>query len=183
MKKLFFLIILLLCTTFIFSEPITDNGDHLVTFRISELVGKGFKDEICIQNGSSYILKNIQLRIIIDEKDHKLFPIDQVKSGRDENFDGLEDDEMHDELKHFFGEKGKLTKNNTNKISFEFSFGDNNEKVLLKEYHIRDNELYFFVENNPDSKMTEELVEDSVKVIVIDGKKYMIIGDQVIEVK
>ena len=183
MKKLFFLIILLLCTTFIFSEPITDNGDHLVTFRISELVGKGFKDEICIQNGSSYILKNIQLRIIIDEKDHKLFPIDQVKSGRDENFDGLEDDEMHDELKHFFGEKGKLTKNNTNKISFEFSFGDSNEKVLLKEYHIRDNELYFFVENNPDSKITEELVEDSVKVIVIDGKKYMIIDDQVIEVK
>ena len=183
MKKLFFLIILLLCTTFIFSEPITDNGDHLVTFRISKLVGKGFKDEICIQNGSSYLLKNIQLRITIDGKDHKLLPIDQVKSGRDDNFDGLEDDEMHDELKYFFGEKGKLTRNNTNKISFEFSFGDNNEKVLLKEYHIRDNELYFFVENNENFKVTEELVEDSVKVIVIDGKKYMIIDDQVIEVK
>ena len=94
MKKLFFLIILLLCTTFIFSEPITDNGDHLVTFRISKLVGKGFKDEICIQNGSSYLLKNIQLRITIDGKDHRLLPIDQVKSGRDENFDGLEDDEI-----------------------------------------------------------------------------------------
>ena len=176
MKKILMALVLSLMVVGIFAEPVTDNGNHLVTFRISELVGKGFKDEICIQNGSSYILKNIQLRITIDEKDHRLLPIDQVKSGRDDNFDGLEDDEMHDELKHFFGEKGKLTKNNTNKISFEFSFGDNNEKVLLKEYHIRDNELYFFVENNPDSKITEELVEDSVKVIVIDGKKYMIIG-------
>ena len=61
--------------------------------------------------------------------------------------------------------------------------GDNNEKVLLKEYHIRDNELYFFVENNENFKTTEELVEDSVKVIVIDGNKYMLIGDKVIEVK
>ena len=170
MKKLFFLIILLLCTTFIFSEPITDNGDHLVTFRISKLVGKGFKDEICIQNGSSYLLKNIQLRITIDGKNHRLLPIDQVKSGGDDNFDGLEDDEMHDELKHFFGEKGKLTKNNTNKISFEFSFGDNNEKVLLKEYHIRDNELYFFVENNPDSKITKETIEDKQNVIYCGDK-------------
>lgn len=90
---------------------------------------------------------------------------------------------MHDELKHFFGEKGKLTKKNTNQITFEFTFGDNNEKVLIKEFHIRDKELYFFVENNPEAKITEEKVEDSVKVIVIDGKKYMIIGDQVIEVK
>ena len=90
---------------------------------------------------------------------------------------------MHDELKYFFGEKGKLTKNNPNKISFEFTFGDNNEKVLLKEYYIRDNELYFFVENNENFKVTEELVEDSVKVIVIDGNKYMLIDDKVIEVK
>lgn len=127
MKKILVLI-LSLFTTFMFSEPITDNGNHLVTFRISELVRKGFYDDICIQNGSSYLLKNIQLRITIDGKVHKLLPIDQVKSGRDENFDGLEDDEMHDELKYFFGEKGKLTKNNTNKISFEFTFGDNNEK-------------------------------------------------------
>lgn len=183
MKKILMGLVLFLCTAFMFSEPITDNGNHLVTFRISELVEKGFYDEICIQNGSSYLLKNIQLRITIDGKDHKLLPIDQVKSGRDENFDGLEDDEMHDELKYFFGEKGKLTKKNPNKISFEFTFSDNNEKVLLKEYHIRDNELYFFVENNENFKTTEELVEDSVKVIVIDGNKYMLIGDKVIEVK
>ena len=184
MKKILMGIILcLIMMVGVFAEPVADNGNHLVTFRISELVEKGFYDEICIQNGSSYLLKNIQLRITIDGKDHRLLPIDQVKSGRDDNFDGLEDDEMHDELKYFFGEKGKLAKKNTNKISFEFTFGDNNEKVLLKEYHIRDNELYFFVENNENFKTTEELVEDSVKVIVIDGNKYMLIGDKVIEVK
>ena len=183
MKKLLFSIFLLLSLNFIFAESINDTGDHILKFKISDLVSKGFKDEICIQNGSSYVLKNIQLKIKIGEQEHKLLPIDQVQSGRDENFDGLEDDEMHDELKHFFGDKGKLTTKNTNEITFEFTFGDNNEKVLLKEFHIRDKELYFFVENNPDAKITEELVEDSVKVIVIDGKKYMIIGDQVIEVK
>ena len=184
MKKIIIMLFLSLLMTFgVFAEPVTDNGNHSVTFRISELAKKGFYDEICIQNGSSYLLKNIHLRITIDGKDHRLLPIDQVKSGRDENFDGLEDDEMHDELKYFFGEKGKLAKNNTNEISFEFTFGDNNEKVLLKEYHIRDNELYFFVENNENFKVTEELVEDSVKVIVIDGNKYMIIDDKVIEVK
>ena len=184
MKKIITMLFLsLIMTVCMFTEPVADNGNHLITFRISELVEKGFYDEICIQNGSSYLLKNIQLRITIDGKDHRLLPIDQVKSGRDDNFDGLEDDEMHDELKYFFGEKGKLTKKNPNKISFEFTFGENNEKVLLKEYHIRDNELYFFVENNENFKTTEELVEDSVKVIVIDGNKYMIIDDKVIEVK
>lgn len=183
MKKLLMALVLSLMVVGIFAEPVTDNGNHLVTFRISELVEKGFYDEICIQNGSTYLLKNIQLRITIDEKDHRLLPIDQVKSGRDDNFDGLEDDEMHDELKYFFGEKGKLTKNNPNKISFKFTFGDNNEKVLLKEYYIRDNKLYFFVDNNENFKIIEELVEDSVKVIVIDGNKYMIIDDKVIELK
>lgn len=117
MKKIITMLFLsLIMTVGIFAEPITDNGNHSVTFRISELAEKGFYDEICIQNGSSYLLKNIQLRITIDGKDHKLLPIDQVKSGRDDNFDGLEDDEMHDELKYFFGEKGKLTKKNPNKI-------------------------------------------------------------------
>ena len=183
MKKILAILFLSLMVVGIFAEPVTYNGNHLVTFRISELVEKGFYDEICIQNGSTYLLKNIQLRITIDEKDHRLLPIDQVKSGRDDNFDGLEDDEMHDELKYFFGEKGKLTKNNPNKISFKFTFGDNNEKVLLKEYYIRDNKLYFFVDNNENFKIAEELVEDSVKVIAIDGNKYMIIDDKVIEVK
>ena len=183
MKKIFVSIFLIITLNFLFAESINDTGDHTIKFRISDLVAKGFKDEICIQNGSSYLLKNIQLKIIIGGKEHKLLPIDQVKSGRDENFDGLEDDEMHDELRHFFGEQGKLTTKNTNQITFEFTFGDTNEKVLLREFHIRDHELYFFVENNPDAKITEEKVEDSVKVIVIDGKKYMIIGDQVIEVK
>ena len=37
--------------------------------------------------------------------------------------------------------------------------------------------------DNENFKTTEELVEDSVKVIVIDGNKYMLIGDKVIEVK
>ena len=183
MKKIVLSLLFILCSNFIFSESLNDTGNHIFNFKISDLVNKGFYDEICIQNGSSYELKNIQLRIIIDKQEHKLLPIDQLKTGRDENFDGLEDDEMHDELKHFFGEKGKLTKKNTNQITFEFTFGDNNEKVLIKEFHIRDKELYFFVENNPEAKITEEKVEDSVKVIVIDGKKYMIIGDQVIEVK
>ena len=115
----------------------------------------GYKlDEVIYEKeGSIYFL-----RIIIDKQEHKLLPIDQVKTGRDENFDGLEDDEMHDELKHFFGEKGKLTKKNTNQITFEFTFGDNNEKVLIKEFHIRDKELYFFVENNPEAKITEEKI-------------------------
>ena len=87
MKKILMGIVLsLLMTVAVFAEPVTDNGNHSVTFRISELVEKGFYDEICIQNGSSYLLKNIQLRITIDGKDHRLLPIDQVKSGRDDNF-------------------------------------------------------------------------------------------------
>ena len=68
MKKVLGLVLSLLMTFGVFAEPVTDNGDHLVTFRISELAEKGFYDEICIQNGSSYLLKNIQLRITIDGK-------------------------------------------------------------------------------------------------------------------
>ena len=184
MKRKFLIVLaVLLCNFNLFADKVNDDGNHVFEYVISELVDKGFYDEINIQNNSSYELKNIQLKIFINGKEHQLLPISKLKSGNDDNFDGLEDDEMHDELKYFFGEKGKLTKNNTNEISFEFTFGDNNEKVLLKEYHIRDNELYFFVENNENFKVTEELVEDSVKVIVIDGNKYMLIGDKVIEVK
>ena len=145
MKKVLMGLVLFLCTAFMFSEPITDNGNHLVTFRISELVEKGFYDEICIQNGSSYLLKNIQLRITIDGKDHKLLPIDQVKSGRDENFDGLEDDEMHDELKYFFGEKGKL-----------FNMADKMYRTSPRE-----NGKYYAIESSYDGGKTWHSTGDS----------------------
>ena len=183
MKKLLMALVLSLMVVGIFAEPVTDNGNHLVTFRISELVEKGFYDEICIQNGSTYLLKNIQLRITIDEKDHRLLPIDQVKSGKDDNFDGLEDDEMHDELRHYFGNDGKLNKKNNNKIRFELNFGLNNDKVIVTDLYIRDKELYFYVEDNSEHVVTEQVLEEQVRVIEIDGKKYMLVDDKVIEIK
>lgn len=184
MKRKFLIVLaVLLCSFNLFADKVNDNGNHVFEYVISELVEKGFYDEINIQNNSSYELKNIQLKIFINGKEHQLLPISKLKSGNDDNFDGLEDDEMHDELRHYFGNDGKLNKKNNNKIRFELNFGLNNDKVIVTDLYIRDKELYFYVEDNSEHVVTEQVLEEQVRVIEIDGKKYMLVDDKVIEIK
>ena len=184
MKRKFLIVLaVLLCNFNLFADKVNDDGNHVFEYVISELVEKGFYDEINIQNNSSYELKNIQLKIFINGKEHQPLPISKLKSGNDDNFDGLEDDEMHDELRHYFGNDGKLNKKNNNKIRFELNFGLNNDKVIVTDLYIRDKELYFYVEDNSEHVVTEQVLEEQVRVIEIDGKKYMLVDDKVIEIK
>ncbi|MCI5666417.1 MAG: hypothetical protein MR353_06595, partial [Spirochaetia bacterium] len=69
MKRKFLIVLaVLLCNFNLFADKINDDGNHVFEYVISELVEKGFYDEINIQNNSSYELKNIQLKIFINGK-------------------------------------------------------------------------------------------------------------------
>ena len=59
----------------------------------------------------------------------------------------------------------------------------NYDKVIVTDLYIRDKELYFYVEDNSEHVVTEQVLEEQVRVIEIDGKKYMLVDDKVIEIK
>ena len=62
MKRKFLIVLaVLLCNFNLFADKVNDDGNHVFEYVISELVEKGFYDEINIQNNSSYELKNIHL--------------------------------------------------------------------------------------------------------------------------
>lgn len=119
----------------------------------------------------------------IRETKHKLVPISSIRVGKTESFDGVEDDEMHDELPYFFGAAGKIRRNNNNKITFKLKFGFDDDKVIVERFEICDRELYFYISDNKNAPVTKQVLEEEAKVIVIDGKKYIIIENHAIEVK
>lgn len=149
-KKIVLLIMVFLCITGIFAESVSDDGSHAVEFVISDLVRQGFCERVKVKNFSNNELTNIQLRIFIDGKDHRLEPISILKPGKTGSFDGVEDDDMDEELKHFFGAAGKLNKKNMNGITFVLTFGSCNKGVVITEYNIKDDDLFFVVEDKVD---------------------------------
>lgn len=183
MKKIFTAIFLMAMATFLFAQNLSSSKNNSFEFKIADLVGKGFYDEIKIRNGSSYELKNIQIKISINGKSIELIPIANLQPGNAKNFDGKEDDDMHDELKYFFGNDGKLSKTNQNIIAFDINFGDNNEKITIKDFFIKNKDLYFFVEDNPNFKNTDQATTNSAKIVTIDGKKYILVDDKAFEIQ
>ena len=183
MKKIFLSLIFIIMAGFSFGQNLNDNGKHSFEFEIADLVSKSFHDEIKIQNSSSYTLKNIQIKIIINGKSINLLQIANIQPGRTENFDGKTDDDMHDELKYYFGNDGKLSKTNPNKIIFALDFGNENEKIIVKEFYIKNKDLYFLIENNPAYKNTDQPTDDSAKIVTIDGKKYILVDDKAFEIQ
>lgn len=184
MKKILVLIATLLLAVSVGSaKELKDTGNHSFTFHISSLAKQRFKDKIIIQNNSSYKLKGVKLRIWIDGKSHTLRAIDDIDMGDDENFRGTEDDDMKDELKYHFGEAGKLIESNQRKIRFDLVFGNDNEKVIVSDYVVGSHDLIFTVEDNLDFVVTQQVVEDEVKVYIIDGKKWAILNGCLIEMK
>lgn len=183
MKKIFTAIFLMAMATFLFAQNLSSSKNNSFEFKIADLVGKGFYDEIKIRNGSSYELKNIQIKISINGKSIELIPIANLQPGNAKNFDGKEDDDMHDELKYFFGNDGKLSKTNQNTIAFDINFGDNNEKITIKDFFIKNKDLYFFVEDNPNFKNTDQATTNSAKIVTIDGKKYILVDDKAFEIQ
>ena len=183
MKKIFTAIFLMAMATFLFAQNLSSSKNNSFEFKIADLVGKGFYDEIKIRNGSSYELKNIQIKISINGKSIELIPIANLQPGNAKNFDGKEDDDMHDELKYFFGNDGKLSKTNQNIIAFDINFGDNNEKITIKDFFIKNKDLYFFVEDNPNFKNTDQATTNSAKIVTIDGKKYILADDKAFEIQ
>lgn len=183
MKKIFTAIFFMAMATFLFAQNLDGNKNNSFEFKIADLVEKGFYDEIKIRNGSSYELKNIQIKITINGKSIELLPIANLQPGRSKNFDGKQDDDMHDELKYFFGKDGKLSTNNPNNITFDINFNSSNKKITIKDFYIKNKDLYFFVENNPDFKSTEQTTDDSAKIVTIDGKKYILVDDKAFEIQ
>ncbi len=183
MKKILVALIFIITASFSFGQTQNDNGKHFFDFKIADLVGRGFYDEIKIRNESSYELKNIQIKISINGKTAELLPIARLQSGNSTNFDGKKDDDMHDELRYYFGNDGKLNKSNPNSISFEINFGDYNEKVTVKDFFIKNKDLYILVEDNPDSKVSGKSTENSAKIVTIDGKKYILVDDKAFEIQ
>lgn len=147
MKNFFAFVILMCLYASLVAEPLKDDGGHSFDFLISNLVKNGFKDEIYLYNGSSYEFKNVKMTISVNGKSHELFPIFTLKPNEKNFFDGIEDNEMHDELKYIFGKDGKLDKSNSNTVVFHLDFNGFNDKVFIKEYHIRDKKMYFYVED------------------------------------
>lgn len=183
MKKIFTSIFFIFIAGFIFAQNLGDGKSHSFEFKISDLTGKGFYDEIKIRNDSSYELKNIHITISINGKSIKLLPIANLQPGSVENFDGKEDDDMHDELRYFFGNDGKLSRTNHNTITFDIDFGGGNEKILVKDFFIKNKDLYFSIEDNPARKSSAQTAGDSAKIVTIDGKRYILVDDKAFEIQ
>lgn len=167
MKKILASILAVFLAGFAFAESLNDGGNHSFDFEIAELAEKGFHDEVKIQNGSTFVLTNIQLKMAVNGKSSNLLPIAMIQPGRSENFDGYKDDDLDEELLFHFGKDGKISKKNTNKITFEIDFGENNKKVTVKNYYIKNKDIYFLVENAPELQSAEE----SGRLITVNGKK------------
>lgn len=90
---------------------------------------------------------------------------------------------MHDELRYFFGNDGKLSRTNHNTITFDIDFGGGNEKILVKDFFIKNKDLYFSIEDNPAGKSSAQTVGDSAKIVTIDGKRYILVDDKAFEIQ
>ena len=171
MKKIFTSIFFIFIAGFIFAQNLGGGKSHSFEFKISDLTGKGFYDEIKIRNDSSYELRNIHITISINGKSIKLLPIANLQP------------DMHDELRYFFGNDGKLSRTNHNTITFDIDFGGSNEKILVKDFFIKNKDLYFSIEDNPAGKSSAQTAGDSAKIVIIDGKRYILVDDKAFEIQ
>ncbi len=120
-----------------------DDGVHAYETSIDFLAKKLMKDEVSLYNNSSYDFTVI-CRIIINGKKHALQKM-ELAVGMTGDFDGGEDDEMHDELPCFFGSDGRISLLNKNKITFAFDFLDCNDKVVLTRFYKKAKKICFEV--------------------------------------
>ena len=188
MKKIFIFITLIFVSFMLFGETffreINDNGDHKVSTTIGALYRAECSEEVCIQNNTSFKLNNISCLIEIGNRSHNLKNINNIKIGDCEEFDGYEDDELDDELEHFFGPVAKWTSKNTNNISFTFNFSDHNNDVIIKRIYCDDDSLTFEIEDSSNAVTTEQQLEKTgAEILEIDGKKYLLYNGQVMEIK
>ena len=160
-------------------EKIGDNWVYETSFQ--ELMKKKITEEIQIQNNATVNLNHVSLTVRINGKEHKMQTIPGIKSGSKEEFDGYEDDEMHDEFPHYFGKDGKFSKKNKNKITFIVDFKEHREDVIISDVYMTDENLLFIVEDNPHKKIKSEeesLQEAGAKTIILEGKKYLLFEGQ-----
>lgn len=188
MKKTFIFITLIFVSFMLFGETffreINDNGDHKVSTTIEVLYRTKCSEEVRIQNNTSFKLNNINCLIEIGSRSHRLKNINNIKIGDCEEFDGYEDDELDDELEHFFGPVAKWTSKNTNKISFTLNFSDHNNDVIIKRIYCDDDSLTFEIEESSNAVTTEQQLEKTgAEILEIDGKKYLLYNGQVMEIK
>ena len=138
-------------------EEFEDNGTHTFLCSMSFLYYNKLNEEVRIQNNSSYKLRNVRCTISIQKREHDLKNIKEIEIGETEEFDGYEDDELKDELKHYYGkEVGKISADNPNTITFKLNFNDYNEKVLIKKVYNEDKSLSFEIVDNPNHKRPVE---------------------------
>lgn len=188
MKKTFIFITLTFVSFLLFGETffreINDNGDHKFSTTIEDLYRTKCSEEVCIQNNTSFKLNNIRCLIEIGGRSHSLKNINNIKIGDHEEFDGYEDDELEDELEHFFGPVAKWTSKNTNEVSFTLNFSDHNNDVIIKRIYCDDESLTFEIEDSSNAVTTEQQLEKTgAEILEIDGKKYLFYNGQVIEIK
>lgn len=160
-------------------KRIGDNWFYETSFQ--ELMKKKITEEIQIQNNATINLNHVTLTVRINDKEHKMQTIPKIKSGSKEEFDGYEDDEMHDEFPHYFGKDGTFSKSNMNKITFTVDFKEHREDIIISDVYMTDGNLLFIVEDNPDKKIKSEdefLKETGAKVIILEGRKYLLFEGQ-----
>ena len=163
-----------------------ENGDFCFETSFPELLANGIKEEVRVQNNSTFTVNNISCNIIINEKTHSLKTIQKLKPGEEEEFDGYEDDEMKDELPYYFGTDGEFKKRNTNAISFVICFRDHQKNVTIKGVYDRDKSLVFIIDNSTEGNENMEtetsLKEAGVKKITVDGKTFILYNGKFIPV-
>lgn len=181
MKKYVFFLIFLFISFNCFSQSLQftkdENNDWVVKTTFQKLIKTKTWEEIQIQNNSTQNLNHVTCSIIINNKEHKMKTISQIKSGDKEEFEGYEDDEMKDELPHYFGKDGKFTTSNYNTITFIINFKEHRDEVIISDVYMNDKKLLFIVEDDPDHKVETEkeaLERTGAQTIIIEGKKYLL---------
>ncbi|MBQ3671207.1 MAG: hypothetical protein II921_06995 [Treponema sp.] len=149
MKKILLAIAVILASAVASAEhfpmAISDSGSHTFETTIKDLASHRLREEVVIKNKSSIDLRNIGCTIMLNGEAHEMQSIPYLSRGKHDNFKGQRDEEMKDEMKIFFGEDGKFKSSNKNRLTFVFSFGDQNEKVRLSKVYKHGKDIYFEV--------------------------------------
>ncbi len=154
-----------------------ENNDWVLKTTFQKLIKTKTWEEIQIQNNSTQNLNHVTCSITINNKEHKMKTISQIKSGDKKEFEGYEDDEMKDEFPHYFGKDGKFTGSNYNTITFTINFKEHKDEVIISDIYMNDKKLLFIVEDDPNHKIETEkeaLERTGAETIIIEGKKYLL---------
>ncbi|MCM1320836.1 MAG: hypothetical protein NC041_01505 [Bacteroides sp.] len=185
-RKLFVILSLIIASNLFaqkFSKELKDNGMHQFATTMNFLAANKIDEEIVIYNNSSVDLANISCKVTINGKTHDFKKIRKIIVGDDENFSGYEDDEMKDEFKRYFGSDGKISKNNTNDIIFEFNFGEFNNDVVLKRVYKDDRDICFSVDDKLHASSADNSDSGNAEKILINGEEYLLLNEQVYKIR